>query len=96
MCNREDSTDDFVEGWVEKVELDPVIHSQLELAPPLEKISIYAENGLWYDTLASLARLRQKEPENRAIADIWNDLLQQVGLDEISQEPIVRYYNLEN
>ncbi len=46
MCNREDSTDDFVEGWVEKVELDPVIHSQLELAPPLEKISIYAENSL--------------------------------------------------
>ncbi len=46
MCNREDSTDDFVEGWVERVELDPVIHSQLELVPPLEKISIYAENSL--------------------------------------------------
>ncbi len=46
MCNLEDSTDDFVEGWVEKFELGPVIHSQLELAPPLEKISIYAENGL--------------------------------------------------
>ena len=96
MCNREDSTDDFVEGWVERVELDPVIHSQLELAPPLEKISIYAENGLWYDTLASLDRLRQTEPENQESAAIWSDLLRQVGLDEISQEPVVGHYNLEN
>ncbi len=96
MCNREDSTDDFVEGWVERVELDPVIHSQLELAPPLEKISIYAENGLWYDTLSTVDRLQQQELENQAIAGIWTDLLQQVGLDEISQEPVVKRYRLGN
>ncbi len=96
MCEPEDSTDDFVEGWVERVELNPALHSQLELARPLETISIYAENGLWYDTLDSIDRLRQEEPENQAIAAIWSNLLQQVGLEEISQEPIVKRYNLEN
>ncbi len=96
MCDPENSTDDFVDGWVERVKLNPVIHSQLELAPALAKISVYAENGLWYDTLNTVDRLRQTEPENKAIAAIWNDLLQQVDLDEISQEPIVKRYNLEN
>jgi hypothetical protein len=96
MCNREDTTDDFVEGWVERVKLNPVINNQLESVQPLERISIYAENGLWYDTLINLDRLRQTEPANKAIAAIWTDLLQQVGLDEISQEPVVKRYNLEN
>ncbi len=96
MCNREDTTDDFVEGWVERVELNPVINNQLESVQPLERVSIYAENGLWYDTLTNLDRLRQTESENKAIAAIWTDLLQQVGLEEISQEPVVKRYNLEN
>ncbi len=96
MCNPENSTDDFVDGWVERVKLNPVISSQLELAPPLAKISIYAENGLWYDTLNTIDRLRQTEPENKAIAAIWTDLLRQVGVEEINQEPIVKRYNLEN
>ena len=96
MCDPEDTTDDFVEGWVERVELNPVINNQLESVQPLERISIYAENGLWYDTLTNLDRLGQTEPANQAIAAIWTDLLQQVGLDEISQEPIVKRYNLEN
>ena len=96
MCNREDTTDDFVEGWVERVELNPVINSQLESVKPLERVFIYAKNGLWYDTLTNLDRLRQTEPANQAIAAIWTDLLQQVGLDEISQEPIVKRYNLKH
>lgn len=96
MCNREDTTDDFVEGWIERVELNPVIKTQLESVQPLELVSIYAENGLWYDTLTNLDRLRQTEPENQALAAIWTDLLRQVGLDEISQEPIVKRYNLGN
>ncbi|WP_019506226.1 DUF928 domain-containing protein [Pleurocapsa sp. PCC 7319] len=96
MCDSEDTTDDFVEGWIERVRLNPFINNQLESVQPIERISIYAENGLWYDTLTNLDRLRQIEPENKAIANLWSDLLQQVGLDEISQKPIVKRYNLEN
>ena len=95
MCEPEDSTDDFVEGWIERVELNAAIDRQLKTAQPLERIAIYAENGLWYDTLTNLDNLQQTEPENQAIAAIWTDLLQQVGLDEISQAPVVRRYNLE-
>ena len=96
ICNPEDTTDDFVEGWIEKVELNRVIKTQLESVQPLEDISIYADNGLWYDTLTNLDRMRQSDPGNQAIATIWSDLLRQVGLDEISQEPVVQRYNLAN
>jgi hypothetical protein len=96
MCNPENSTDDFVEGWVERVVLNPVSQNRLELAQPLEKISIYAENGLWYDTLSTVDRLRQQESENKKLSNIWTDLLQQVGLEEISQEPVVKRYDLAN
>lgn len=93
MCNPENSPDDFVEGWVKRVELSVDINNQIQLAQPLERISIYAENGLWFDTLSSIDRLRQTESKNKAIDTIWTDLLQQVGLDEVSQEPIVKRYN---
>ncbi len=96
MCDPEHTTNDFVEGWVEKVELNPVINHQLASVQSLERVSIYAKNELWYDTLTNLDRLRQIDPANKAIANIWTDLLQQVGLDEISQEPVVKRYILEN
>ena len=96
MCSPKSSPDDFVEGWVKRVDLNADISNQLELVQPLERNSIYAENGLWFDTLNSVDRLRQTEPENKAIAAIWTDLLQQVGLDEISQKPIVKRYKLAN
>ncbi len=96
MCDPEHTTNDFVEGWVEKVELNSVINHQLESVQSLEQVSIYAKNQLWHDTLTNLDRLQQIDPANKAIANIWTDLLQQVGLDEISQEPVVKRYILEN
>lgn len=95
MCNSENLPDDFVEGWVKRVELNSDVRNNLELAQPIERISIYAENGLWIDTLTSLESLRQTEPENQVLENMWTDLLQQVGLDEISQEPIVKRYVLD-
>jgi hypothetical protein len=96
ICDRESSTDDFVEGWIERVQLNPIVNNQLKLAQPLERVAIYAENGLWYDTLTNLDRLRQTEPKNQAIAQMWSDLLRQVGLEEIAFEPVVGRYSLEN
>ena len=96
MCNPENSPDDFVEGWVKRVELNAEINNQLESAQLMERIAIYAKNGLWFDTLSSIESLRQTESKNKAISAIWTDLLQQVGLNEVSQEPIMKRYNLGN
>lgn len=96
MCNSANLPDDFVEGWIKRVELNPGVNNKLKLARPLEQISLYAENGMWYDTLTNLDRLRQTEPENKLLSTIWRDLLQQVGLEKIDREPIVKRYNWEN
>lgn len=95
MCAPESSPDDFVEGRIQRVELNSDIKNKLELAEPIERISIYAENGLWLDTLTSLENLRQVEQNNRVVSNIWTDLLQQVNLDKISQKPIIKKYILE-
>lgn len=92
-CNLGSSPDDFVEGWVKRVDLNSDIKNKLETSRPSERISIYAENGLWFDTLNSIDRLRQTEPENNNISAIWTDLLQQVGLDAISKKPILKNYH---
>ena len=96
MCNPENSPDDFVEGWVQRIDLSSDINNKLESAQALESISIYAANGLWFDTLNGIDHLRQTKPENKNIFAIWSDLLQQVGLDKISQKPILENYNLTN
>ncbi len=96
MCNVQNSPDDFVEGWVKRVELDSNINDQLELAQPLERISIYAENGLWFDTLSIIESLREKEIKDNIISAVWTDLLQQIGLEKITQESVVKRYDLTN
>ncbi|MDJ0636236.1 MAG: DUF928 domain-containing protein [Xenococcaceae cyanobacterium MO_188.B29] len=90
MCNPENSPDDFVEGWVKRVELSSEINHKSESAQSLELISIYAENGLWFDTLNSIDRLRQAEPENKNYSAVWTNLLQQIGLEKISRKPIIK------
>ncbi len=93
ICNPESSPDDFVEGWIKRTNLTSKIQHQLESATSLERISIYAENGLWFDTLSTIDTLRKTDLNNN-ISAIWTNLLQQIGLDAISQKPIIDHYNL--
>lgn len=94
MCNPESSPDDFVEGWVKRVELNQEIQNELKLARPIERITIYAKNGLWFDTLTTIKNLQHTKPNNKILSDIWTDLLQQVGLEKISQKPVIKHYIL--
>jgi Domain of Unknown Function (DUF928) len=48
----------FVDGWVQKADLDRNLGKQLKQASPNSKVALSAENGLWYDALNSLANLR--------------------------------------
>lgn len=88
-CNPQGSTDDFVEGWVQKVELDAAIERQLNPSAPLNNAAIYAENGIWYDALTVLAELRRDKPNDSVITTAWTDLLQSVDLNNIVQKPII-------
>lgn len=86
------TTPAFVTGRIQKIALNSEVESQLKAAKtPLERISIYAKNGIWYDTINELALLRLREPQNQEAANIWNQLLksESVGLGEIGNEKII-------
>lgn len=48
----------------------------------------YGKHGIWYDTLNTLIQAKQKQPSNPEIESAWLDLLQSVGLEQISTEEV--------
>ena len=86
----QDRTEDMVaEGQIERVEPNPNLVAQLKTASPRDRVALYAEAGIWYDAIDSIAQLRRSSPNDTAIAADWAELLKSVGLDTISQKPLI-------
>jgi hypothetical protein len=79
-----------VTGWIKRVSVDSKLQHKLDTTLPQEKPAIYASNGLWYDALASLAKLRCSYPNNVTFSSDWESLLQQVGLPAIAIKPLAQ------
>lgn len=84
---------DYVEGWVQRVELNSRMTHQLETATPQQQIAIYAANGIWHEALNAIADLDGAET---TVKNYWTELLQSAGLSDIASKPIVQCCNLEN
>jgi hypothetical protein len=77
----------FITGQVQRIKLSSELKNRLETAKtPLDKVHIYAQNGIWYETLTELANLYLKKPE---LTNTWADLLKDVGLEKLNQEPVL-------
>jgi Domain of Unknown Function (DUF928) len=79
----------FVDGWVQRVAPKPGLQAQLEQATPRDRVTLYANNGIWYEAVTNLAKLRRNSPQDAGLSTDWANLLQSVGLAEIAPEPIV-------
>jgi hypothetical protein len=88
-CNpRLRAEDDMVEGAIARINPNETLIRQLEKATtPLEQIQVYAQNGLWYETLTLLAVLRQEKPQDPKILQEWKELLSSIGLESLADEP---------
>lgn len=75
----------FVDGWITRASLKPALKSQLEKATLLQRVALYAANGIWYEALTASAELSRINP-NRTD---WAAMLRAVGLDDIALEPII-------
>lgn len=89
-CNpRIRAEDDYVQGMVQRVAGDSAVISQLEAATtPMQRVELYAANGLWYETLTALAELRRDRPGDADIAAEWKELLESIGLGHLANEAI--------
>lgn len=75
--------DEFVQGEIERTELSANVKDEIEEAEPLEQAKLYAGERIWNETVAILAQLRDSNQKE------WEELLQSVGLEEISSEPML-------
>ncbi|MBD2358352.1 DUF928 domain-containing protein [Tolypothrix sp. FACHB-123] len=81
----------YVRGSMTQVALNSTIQKQLKSAKtPLERATIFAKNGIWYNALTTLGEEIQKNKQkNSEITSAWNELLKQANLENSTSAPIV-------
>jgi Domain of Unknown Function (DUF928) len=75
-------------GLVRRIELNRAVSQQIEKAKPIEKASLYAKAGIWFEAVETLAEARRDRPEAPELTIEWVELLKSVGLDVIVLQPI--------
>ncbi|MGL5063902.1 MAG: DUF928 domain-containing protein [Microcoleus sp.] len=93
ICEPEDrSSDGFIQGFVERIEPSQTLNSELANADPMARAIAYAKNGIWYDTVSTLADMRRQAPDDANLIAEWKHLLQSQNLDEIAAQPLVQSF----
>jgi hypothetical protein len=74
----------YVDGWLERVNLSTDKQAELQqLQKPLAVAQLYAEAGIWHETLDVLTQLRSSYPQ------VWKEFLSSVGLKHLEQYPLI-------
>lgn len=91
-CNpKNDTADDvLVSGWINRTAIAPTVKTELDRSPSRRaQLRIFAQQGFWYEYLATLAQLRMESPSDASLAIEWSEVLNSVQLDKIAREPLV-------
>ncbi|MBW4693926.1 MAG: DUF928 domain-containing protein [Lyngbya sp. HA4199-MV5] len=78
-----------VEGWVERSTPNGSLTKALQKTLPGNRPALYAEAGIWHETLSTLADLQRQYPQNSKFLKDWREALQSVGLTTVASEPLV-------
>lgn len=92
ICNpKERSKDKVVQGGVKRINTEPQLASKLATASPQERANLYAEAGIWQDSLANLVQSLSSNPNNAELKAQWQALLtsKSVGLNNLVSEPLL-------
>lgn len=88
-CSQNMASPVFVEGWIQRVNLNSTVSDRLANTTSLhEQVVLYAENGIWYDTVATLAQIRLQNLEDAASSADWQNLLETIDLSTLASESI--------
>jgi hypothetical protein len=80
--------DPFAEALIRRIQPDSSL-SQIDRAKPLDRVALYAKEGVWFDAVANLAALLKSQPNDPQVASAWKELLQGAGLGEIANAPLM-------
>jgi Domain of Unknown Function (DUF928) len=92
-CNGGNQSVD-VNGWIQRVKLNNNV-SMPQQSSERERVILYAQEGIWYETVTLLAQLRRRHPETETLLADWQQLLTDVGLEEFATKAIVPCCTLE-
>lgn len=91
ICDQNDrSADLVVKGWVQRIQPQANLNSNLANPDPIARVNAYAQNGIWYETVTTLAQLRSQTPTDAMLRAEWTKLLQSQGLESIADRPLVK------
>lgn len=79
-----------IDGWVQRVALDPSLSARLTKASARDRVLLYAQNGLWFNTLTSLAEMRCARPNDADLTESWTTLMKSVKLEAIAEQPLIQ------
>lgn len=97
ICDRTDrSGDSMVSGWLQRIETPASLAMELETLPESDHPALYAQSGLWYEAIASLADLRLANPTSAAIQEQWSSLLSSVELDHLAEAEFLPLTSVED
>lgn len=71
---------DDMKGGIKRVEPNPTLAARLQQATPEERVTLYTQENLWYDAVATLVELGRDRPNDPNLAAIWDKLLTSQGL----------------
>lgn len=77
------------EGWVERIAPSAGLSEKIQQTSERDLPTLYADQGIWYEALTSLANLRQMNPSDTSLTISWERLLKSAGLGTFATEPLV-------
>lgn len=90
ICDpRNRDQDLFLRGRIERVQDENLSEQIQETKQPLDQAVIYATAGFWENALSTLANLRRQRPNDPEVNKYWTDLLNSVGLEEVTNQPLL-------
>ncbi len=84
-----------LEGWLSRRSLNSNLQNQLAAASGEDKYIVYLQHNLLYDALSDLAQRRIAEPNNTQLETTWNQLLVELGWQDLTQKCAVEPYLLD-
>ncbi len=81
----------YVDGWVQRIARTAETDKILKLSSPIAQAEALASTGIWYDCAAILAQQLETQPENATTQKHWQDLLASVGLQSVTNAPMLQY-----
>ncbi|MEO1428612.1 MAG: DUF928 domain-containing protein [Cyanobacteria bacterium J06633_8] len=79
----------YVNGWIKRIRPNREIAASMQQGDLLKQAEAFGKHGVWYDCIATLAKLRAAQPNNTKLDKEWSELLESVGLQQIEKAPIV-------